>query len=70
MWHFKSAFVWVCSFIILNNFYTKETTGTIQKRNVNNPSKLAVLWTSGDREVALKMVFMYVSASKKIIEYY
>ena len=26
---------------------------------------MAVLWTSGDREVALKMVFMYVSASKK-----
>ena len=26
--------------------------------------KLVVLWTSGDREVALKMVFMYVFNSK------
>ncbi len=27
--------------------------------------KLVVVWTSGDREVALKMVFMYVSNSRK-----
>ena len=25
------------------------------------PSKLGVLWTSGDRDVALRMVFMYTS---------
>lgn len=24
-----------------------------------NSDKLVILWTSGDREVALKMVFMY-----------
>ncbi len=29
------------------------------------PSKLGVLWTSGDREVALKMVFMYTLNAKK-----
>ena len=28
-------------------------------------SKLAVLWTSADREVALKMVFMYTKNAKK-----
>jgi hypothetical protein len=28
------------------------------------PSELVVLWTSGDREVALKMVFMYALNSK------
>ena len=28
-------------------------------------SKLAVLWTSGDRDVALKMVFMYTLNAKK-----
>jgi hypothetical protein len=28
-------------------------------------SKLMVLWTSGDREVALKMVFMYTFNAKK-----
>jgi len=28
------------------------------------PNELVVLWTSGDREVALKMAFMYVLNSK------
>jgi hypothetical protein len=32
--------------------------------NSNNQDKLAVLWTSADREVALKMVFMYTYNSK------
>ena len=30
----------------------------------NEPNELVVLWTSGDREVALKMVFMYTFNSK------
>ena len=29
-----------------------------------NPEKLYILWTSGDREVALKMVFMYTLNSR------
>jgi len=32
--------------------------------NKNNQDKLVVLWTSADREVALKMVFMYTYNSK------
>lgn len=31
---------------------------------VNNKDKLLVLWTSSDREVALKMVFMYTLNGK------
>ena len=31
----------------------------------SDSSKLFVLWTSGDREVALKMVFMYTYNAKK-----
>lgn len=31
---------------------------------MEKPEKLVVLWTSGDREVALKMVFMYTLNSK------
>lgn len=31
---------------------------------VENKDKLVVLWTSGDREVAIKMVFMYVLNSR------
>lgn len=30
----------------------------------DNKNKLVVLWTSGDKEVALKMVFMYTLNSK------
>ncbi|MBL7110930.1 MAG: hypothetical protein ISS19_03195 [Bacteroidales bacterium] len=30
--------------------------------------KLVVLWTSGDREVALKMAFMYTFNAKKMID--
>ena len=44
------------------------TTGAISPRLVGTgeaaataPTKLGVLWTSGDRDVALKMVFMYMS---------
>jgi hypothetical protein len=31
----------------------------------SKPDELVVLWTSGDREVALKMVFMYTFNSKR-----
>lgn len=34
------------------------------KEKTVNPDKLIVLWTSGDKEVALKMVFMYTLNSK------
>ena len=32
----------------------------------DNKDKLVVVWTSGDREVALKMVFMYTINSKLV----
>jgi len=34
------------------------------EHDLAEPSKLVVLWSSGDREVALKMVFMYTLNSK------
>jgi len=34
------------------------------KEELGKPDGLVVLWTSGDREVALKMVFMYTFNSK------
>ena len=40
---------------------------SIQGTSVNvgmDPSRLAVLWTSGDREVALKVAFMYTLNAK------
>jgi hypothetical protein len=48
------------------------TTGWASAKSVldepsvsSDSSKLFVLWTSGDREVALKMVFMYTYNAKK-----
>ncbi len=36
-----------------------------QEESLKKPSKLLIVWTSGDREVALKMVFMYTFNAKK-----
>ena len=36
-----------------------------EKPSKENPTQLLVLWTSGDREVALNMVFMYTFNAKK-----
>ncbi len=36
-----------------------------EMKTENNTNKLAVLWTSGDPEVAEKMVFMYTLNAKK-----
>lgn len=35
------------------------------ENNIKEEEKLVILWTSGDRDVALKMVFMYTLAAKK-----
>jgi hypothetical protein len=48
----------------------KESRGLSKKQNVkekksSRPDHLVVLWTSGDREVALKMAFMYTLNSKR-----
>jgi hypothetical protein len=46
----------------------KKETGLSKKdvgRKTVKPEELVVLWTSGDKEVALKMVFMYTLNSKR-----
>lgn len=42
-----------------------KTKAAPAKKQIKNEDKLVVLWTSGDREVALKMAFMYTYNSKK-----
>ncbi len=39
--------------------------GKASSQNSDSPSKLMVIWTSADREVALKMVYMYTYNAKK-----
>lgn len=36
-----------------------------EKTEIANSEKLVIIWTSGDREVALKMVFLYTINSKR-----
>lgn len=43
------------------NLSKKESKG----KKSSKPDELVVLWTSGDREVALKMAFMYTYNSKR-----
>ncbi len=42
-----------------------DETTFFQEEQASKPSKLGVLWTSGDRDVALNMVFMYTYNAKK-----
>lgn len=42
-----------------------ETSASPPDIHVESDAELVVLWTSGDREVAEKMVFMYVMNAKK-----
>ena len=44
---------------------TKAVNPVTAEKQIKNEDKLVVLWTSGDREVALKMAFMYTYNSKK-----
>ena len=38
---------------------------TIKEKKSSKPDELVVLWTSGDREVALKMAFMYTLNARR-----
>ena len=57
-------------------FYTLITSGYVKAQTANSlqspdtlkipdSEKLVIIWTSGDREVALKMAFMYTYNAKK-----
>ena len=50
-------------FFVLHNSYVKSTHA--QEKKEGEPSKLLVVWTSGDKEVAIKMVYMYTYNAKK-----
>jgi hypothetical protein len=51
--------------VFISNACTKEKSKDLKDSVSNEPSKLVVVWTSGDREVALKMVYMYTYNAKK-----
>ena len=44
---------------------TLENEPVTDSSEISNKDKLVVVWTSGDKEVAMKMVFMYTYNAKK-----
>jgi hypothetical protein len=55
----------VLSFLLFANASAQEANGGPKDSVTNAPAKLVVVWTSGDREVAIKMVYMYTYNAKK-----
>lgn len=49
----------------LTTFAQEEKTDKMTDTKLTKDDKLTVVWTSGDRDVAIKMVFMYTYNAKK-----
>jgi hypothetical protein len=55
----------VLCFVLFVNVSVLEAITSLEDSVTKEPSKLVVVWTSGDREVAIKMVYMYTYNAKK-----
>lgn len=60
----KIAVIFLLIILFFNVSNSQSQTASVKQDTVSPSSKLAVLWTSGDRDVALKMVFMYTYNTK------
>lgn len=47
------------------NFAQDKPTTQTDEKQLSSKDKLVVVWTSGDRDVAIKMVYMYTYNAKK-----
>ena len=54
----------LCIVVFAAGSITQTSAATPQQESAIETSKLGVVWTSGDRDVALKMVFMYTLNAK------
>lgn len=54
-------FMFVCGI----SSVAQESNSSAKQETLTKDQKLTVVWTSGDKEVALKMVFMYTYNAKK-----
>ncbi len=61
----KVTFLCLFCMMLFTASYSKGLSTDPGEESISQPKKLVVLWTSGDREVALKMVFMYTFNAKK-----
>ncbi len=57
-------FIGIALLILLTGVAVFSNTEAKATKAAEEPSKLLVVWTSGDREVALKMVYMYTFNAK------
>lgn len=64
MKHLKPVITGLICLVILTAAYAKSQSSPVEENTKSEPSKLVVLWTSGDKDVAIKMVFMYTTAAK------
>jgi len=55
----------ILSIMTLSNFAQEQQNNTNTEQTIANNEKLVVVWTSSDRDVAIKMVFMYTFNAKK-----
>jgi len=55
----------ILSMMTLSIFAQEQQNRTNTEEAIANDEKLVVVWTSGDRDVAIKMVFMYTFNAKK-----
>jgi hypothetical protein len=60
----KNLIILILSFLLVVSCFIMLAQQTT-KKTLKPQDKLVVLWTSGDKEVALKMAFMYTYNSKK-----
>ena len=57
--------VLVIGIYVLMQFWSVPGKAVNQASHTATPDSLVIVWTSGDRDVALKMVFMYALNAKK-----
>ncbi len=60
-----AAITVILAAVIIYSIYSAENIFKAEAAENNEPANLMVLWTSGDRDVALKMVYMYTYNAKK-----
>lgn len=64
MLFFKGFIFTIVIFFMVTQIFSGEAQEKSGAEEMKKPSKLLVIWTSGDRDVALKMVFMYTYNAK------
>ena len=61
----KTSFLILCVILLMTiHVFSEEAPNNPEKEEAMKSTKLLIIWTSGDRDVALKTVFMYTYNAK------